>query len=47
LYERRVSKSETAQFLAEYLDSNPPTAETLRMLLPDYIVNAIDYVTEK
>ena len=46
LYERKASKPEVAQFLADYLENNPPTAETLRKLLPDYIVKAIDYVTE-
>ena len=37
--------AEAAQFLAKYLESNPVSAEELRKLLPDYIVQAIDYVT--
>jgi len=45
LHERKASKAEAAQFLAKYLESNPVPAEALRKLLPDYIVQAIDYVT--
>lgn len=45
LYDRKASKAETAQFLAEYLENNPIPAQDLRKLLPNYIVNAIDYVT--
>jgi putative ATP-dependent endonuclease of OLD family len=45
LHERRASKAETAQFLAELLETNPISAAELRKLLPDYIVKAIDYVT--
>jgi len=45
LHERKASKAEAAQFLAKYLESNPVSAEELRKLLPDYIVQAIDYVT--
>ena len=45
LYERRASKAETAQFLAEYLESNPPSPADIRAALPGYLVEAIDYVT--
>jgi len=45
LHERKASKAEAAQFLAEYLERNPLPAEVLRGFLPDYIVKAIDYVT--
>ncbi len=45
LHERKASKAEAAQFCAKYLESNPVSSEVLRKLLPDYIVQAIDYVT--
>jgi putative ATP-dependent endonuclease of OLD family len=45
LHDRKASKAETAQFLAEYLETDPIPAQDLRKLLPNYIVNAIDYVT--
>ena len=47
LFERNVSKAETAQFLAEYLDSVRPTAEAMRASLPEYLVEAINYVTRQ
>jgi len=45
LYQRRASKAETTQFLAEYLENNPPSPEYLRSALPRYLMEAIDYVT--
>ncbi len=45
LYLKNASKPETAQVLAEVLRRNPPEPEQLREMLPDYIIDAIDYVT--
>lgn len=45
LFLKRASKAETAQVLAEILQRRPLRQHTLRQALPDYIVNAIDYVT--
>jgi putative ATP-dependent endonuclease of OLD family len=45
LYQKRASKAEAAQVLAELLRRKPPSPEQLRQMLPDYIVEAIDYVT--
>jgi putative ATP-dependent endonuclease of OLD family len=58
LYERRASKAETAQILADILDpktlhqqsESPATklsASELKAKLPDYLVKAIEHVTEK
>lgn len=61
LYERRASKAETAQILADILDPKPPSIEKqksespaiklstseLKTKLPDYLVKAIEHVTEK
>jgi putative ATP-dependent endonuclease of OLD family len=58
LYERRASKAETAQILADILDPKPPqqksespatklSATELKVKLPDYLVRAIEHVTEK
>jgi len=45
LYRNRASKAETAQVLAEILRRRSPGEEEMRGMLPDYIVEAIDYVT--
>ena len=45
LYLKRATKADAAQVLAEVLRRKPPEPEQLRELLPDYIIDAIDYVT--
>ncbi len=45
LYRKRASKAEAALVLAELLRRRPPTPKKLREMLPEYIVDAIDYVT--
>ncbi len=45
LFDRKASKAETAQFLAEYLETNPIPASDLKKALPSYLVSAIEYVT--
>lgn len=45
LHGRSASKAETASFLAEILHLSGIDASGLRVALPEYIVNAIDYVT--
>jgi len=46
LFAKRASKAETAQFLVEILEALPLTPSQYRRLLPQYIVEAIDYLTE-
>jgi len=45
LFRKRASKAEAALVLAELLQRRRPTPEKLREMLPEYIVDAIDYVT--
>ncbi len=45
IFEGRVSKAETALHLAQYLESEAMDEESLRCVIPAYILNAIDYVT--
>ena len=45
LYKRQASKPETAQFLAELLEQSGMTPERMRACIPDYLVQAIYYVT--
>jgi putative ATP-dependent endonuclease of OLD family len=47
LYEKEASKAETAQFFVEYMQEHPLTADCVRKKLPSYLVEAIEYVTEK
>ena len=50
LFRKTISKVETAQQLASWLKIKKvigqETAESLRQKLPQYIVDAIDYVTK-
>lgn len=45
LCRKRASKAEAALVLAEILHRKRPSPEKLREMLPNYIVDAIDYVT--
>lgn len=49
LYSKAASKVETAQYLARLLFENLKTIspQSARLLFPDYLLNAIDYVTYK
>ena len=47
LYRERASKAEAALVLAELLRHKRPHPEKVREMLPDYINDAIDYVTGK
>ncbi len=45
VFEKKVSKPETAQVLADLLLEEKPAPEVLHALLPDYLKQAIDYAT--
>lgn len=45
LYKKQASKAEVAELLAHALDADQRPPETLRKILPEYLVEAIDYVT--
>lgn len=45
LYKKQASKVETAEVLAQLLDSDSRTAAQFRAVVPKYLVDAIDYVT--
>lgn len=45
LHKKRVSKAATAEQLAALIEEAPDNIESFREKLPDYLVNAIDYVT--
>lgn len=47
LYDKKASKAEVAELLAELLDGDIRTPEQLREAVPKYLVDAIDYVTRK
>lgn len=47
LYEKKASKAEVAEVLAKQLANDPRSEADLRSVLPEYIVNAIDYVTRR
>jgi len=45
IYKRQASKAEAAQFLAERLEASRFSVDGMRLKLPSYLVEAIDYVT--
>ena len=45
LFRGRASKAEAAQFLAEILRRRVPKPRALRRMLPNYLTDAIDYLT--
>ena len=47
LHEKKISKAETAEQLANLVDTLADTPEAFRAKCPSYLVNAIDYVTRR